>query len=470
MVASHNSPHIPTIHCVADANTIVYTISFCTGTLMRLNVNNRWVSSKEEDSAEFVEYHTVLSPCASIVPFPERINPVRMGLSNIYLQQAVCKPYCDYMPGMRIVPYYEEGCIGIQDYMLNRLVNNPGDTTSMPGLNLFAVFVNMQLTYEDAMVLSRTASLLFKYRVIVTRIISTASENIPKPQDIIKPYEREWWQCHFTGTVVSVTQRNVDDMVVLIESECYPVNGDKFTTLHGQKGVITIINDEDMPHVNNRAAQIVIGSSSVLKRETISQLLEAACSQYALDHMDNSVCHSWSAIQDHYKTSRTHGIRYVTDILRTYEAEVFFDGHTITRRIQPMHGNIIGTGPVRANYGTIRVMQSCFLASYRSSGTARMASSRSKTSAKPASQGGSKILGEMEVTQLVGSGLSHCLQELSDRSDVHVVTMCSACNLLLDICVCDPILKRPTRIALPLETIKFIYASRVALDLNVLLF
>ena len=47
-------------------------------------------------------------------------------------------------------------------------------------------------------------------------------------------------------------------MVIVIESECYLVNGDKFTTLHGEKGVVTILNDRDMPRTHNKAAQIVI--------------------------------------------------------------------------------------------------------------------------------------------------------------------------------------------------------------------
>ena len=141
--------------------------------------------------------------------------------------------------------------------------------------------------------------------------------------------------------------------------------------------------------------------------------------------MDRNTCYSWGSIQHHYKDSRVRrGVR-ITDVLNTYEGVVHFDGLDVTCRVYPMVGNIIGTDSVRANYGTIRVMQSCFLASHRSSGTARIASKSTKSCASSASKGGSKVLGEMEVTQLVGSGLSHCLQELSDRSDVHVVSVCT---------------------------------------------
>ena len=89
---------------------------------------------------------------------------------------------------------------------------------------------------------------------------------------------------------------------------------------------------------------------------------------------------------------------------------------------------------VRANYGIIRVMQSCFLSSFKMSATADVAGGTRRVASRHSSIGGSKGLGEMEVTQMIASGLSHTLCELSDRSDVHIVEVCTRCKRLVGLC------------------------------------
>lgn len=111
-------------------------------------------------------------------------------------------------------------------------------------------------------------------------------------------------------------------------------------------------------------------------------------------------------------------------------------------------------------------MQSCFLAGHRMSTTASMSSVNTKKMNTSSSTGGSKSLGEMEVTQLQASGLSHCMTELSDRSDIHVVQVCSCCRLLADMCACERQQRILEDMAMPLDAIKYIYASRVALKLD----
>lgn len=72
-------------------------------------------------------------------------------------------------------------------------------------------------------------------------------------------------------------------IAVYVEFLGSPVNRDKFTTLHGQKGVVTILPDEEMPMIRNKHAELVIGSSVIIKRGTASQLIEAACGVYFID-------------------------------------------------------------------------------------------------------------------------------------------------------------------------------------------
>ena len=64
------------------------------------------------------------------------------------------------------------------------------------------------------------------------------------------------------------------------------VNGDNFTTLRSQKGVITILPDSQISIVKSRHAELVIGMPSIIKRSTASQLtevIEATCFAFKVD-------------------------------------------------------------------------------------------------------------------------------------------------------------------------------------------
>jgi len=461
---SYLGPHVPTLQ--KTSNDMRYTISFCTGALMRMISDGKWISTKQ-DSNDDLQYHNVLSPCASLTPFPSNINATRLGLSNIYLQQAVCEPYSDYIAGMKLMPRYSEASVLMPDFMpsVDHIID--AGRSSMPGLNLRAVFMNMQQTYEDGIVMSRSASQRFNYEAEVRRTVNASDRNIPDVGATIDPWSYNWWQCHFAGVIKTVEQIDPDRTLLVITCDCHPVNGDKFTTLHGQKGVITILADHNMPYVNGNPAEIVIGSSSILKRGTVSQLLEAAYAQYAIDHMDAGLHLTYNDAFVHYSTSTRTQNCSLTRVLQLYEADIVINEHPVARKVHRVGSNISEKRNVRANYGTIRVMQSCFLASHRVSATSSMSSRFVKKMNTSSSSGGSKSLGEMEVTQLIASGLSHCITELSDRSDVHLVDVCTHCRLLDDICDCEHKGNSLDKMLLPLDAIKYAYASRIALNMNI---
>ena len=90
-----------------------------------------------------------------------------------------------------------------------------------------------------------------------------------------------------------------------------------------------------------------------------------------------------------------------------------------------------------ANYGTIRVMQSVFMASTKMSFTSKMAGKYTMVPSKKSSYGGSKNLGEMEIMQLDASGMKYVLQEFIDRSDMAVIDIiCCSCNHIKMVCDC----------------------------------
>ena len=72
----------------------------------------------------------------------------------------------------------------------------------------------------------------------------------------------------------------------------------------------------------------------------------------------------------------------------------------------------------------------------------------------------------MEVTQLMAPGLTHCIDELSNRSYIHVVDACKRCRLVRDTCKCTDKDAVTEQVALPLDATKHACASRIALDMD----
>ena len=63
------------------------------------------------------------------------------------------------------------------------------------------VFMNMQLTYEDVMVMSWSGSKQFGYTADVNHILNAYTKNLHNVGSIVQPFEYNWWQCHFDGAV-----------------------------------------------------------------------------------------------------------------------------------------------------------------------------------------------------------------------------------------------------------------------------
>jgi DNA-directed RNA polymerase beta subunit len=339
----------------------------------------------------------------------------------------------------------------------------------IPGLNLFAIFVNLELTYEDGMVLSRSAAARFKYSATVSVYLSPVTDTIPMLGDVVDPFSANWWQNHFHGTVAHKSAGPEGSVRVVLECQCLPVNGDKFTTLHGQKGVVTILDDAQMPSLRGQSADIVIGSSSIVKRETISQLLEAACGMYVHTHLCTAHSYYIDTVLSSYSTEFNLRGDVCSSILALFEDEIVISGHKPRRRVTSADGATVISKCVRANYGYIRVMQSCFLASCRMSCTSRSAGLYNLTPSSRSAHGGSKSLGEMECMQLVASGMSACVQEFVNRSNMCIVDVCRRCRLLLILCTCTSEQQRVVgvdQIKLPYTSVMSITASKVGFGAN----
>lgn len=87
-----------------------------------------------------------------------------------------------------------------------------------------------------------------------------------------------WWPIPTPGTGVSIADIGNNRVKVVLERTCHDVTGDKFCTPHGQKGVVTVVPAEKMVSIGGVSAEFVMGTTTVMKRSTPGQIIEAAAS------------------------------------------------------------------------------------------------------------------------------------------------------------------------------------------------
>jgi hypothetical protein len=310
----------------------------------------------------------------------------------------------------------------------------------LPGLNLRVLFCNTGLTYEDGMVLSNSAALRFQYTAEHSITLSLFQTRGMFIDGTVQAGSQPWWQFPYDGVITTLEPTRLGKVRLVLTVKALPCNGDKFTTYHGQKGVVTIVDDELMPVVEGKAVEIIIGSSSVVKRGTPSQLLEAALSQYVLDNMltvDKPYTQTQALIHAarEFKSSDTR--KLCEKLMSHYCCKLFVQQTEIKRRGYTRNSMIPHMETVMCNYGTIRVMQSVFTASSRLSYTSVPSSSGSKRIQGGQRTGGGNTLGEMEFMQLEASGLGACMQEFVNRSDMCIVDVCICCNKISMLCTCS---------------------------------
>lgn len=204
---------------------------------------------------------------------------------------------------------------------------------------------------------------------------------------------------------------------IKVRSEMQPEIGDKFSSRHGQKGVVgAVIPEEDMPFtIDGIKPDLLLNPHSIPSRMTIGHLLEmlagksgsANCS-YVDGTPFNSVPRS-----ELEKVLRSHG-------LRSDGKEVFYNGITGER----IEGEIF-TGVVayrRLFHMVAHKMQA------RSRGPVQILT-RQPTEGKE-KEGGLRF-GEMEGETLVGHGAAMLLQEkFIEDSDKTVELVCEKCGTI----------------------------------------
>lgn len=411
----HSEYNRVTFHVYNDARDVV--VSYNTGALMKFvccvgYVDNvmfsqgleRWVAvgTEPEVLSVVLAKPKLFCTLSSLTPFQHHNPPARAALSSHYILQAVSPPYSTVNYHMR--PMYSEPPIVVTEECMEAF----GDVAMVPGLNVLTVYLSTDLSYEDPFLMS--ASCARRFRCEVESVVPITDEEYPKYPEgtTIEPCSAPWWPIPVQGKVHGFKVTSTGERRMRIRRDTYAVTGDKFATWHGQKGVVTVMPDHTMPLLpDGRTAELVMGSTTLIKRGTMGQLMES--------YVQN-VVGGGPVISDHMSVVRAE--------MKTV---------TVRDRIPSCHDE---GRDVEAHYGMIRLLQSCHMTFDRHQFTRYKTTAFSKGPRAGRSTGGDVHLGEMEIQQMVGNGLTKCLEELHIKGNMSVVEVCSGCGCILMLCDC----------------------------------
>ena len=160
-------------------------MSVATGTVMRISEddNPRWMDNMALSQPPR-SYISAVSELTRLIQFLSHINPTRAGLLCTHMTQLVCTPDCTYDPIRVVVPLYH-------DPLLMAPTNYEARETKLLscvlGLNLLTVFCNMDLTFEDDIMILVSAASKFKY--FCSRVVVLPNGfRIPQIGDEIDPF------------------------------------------------------------------------------------------------------------------------------------------------------------------------------------------------------------------------------------------------------------------------------------------
>jgi DNA-directed RNA polymerase beta subunit len=253
-----------------------------------------------------------------------------------------------------------------------------------------------------------------------------------------------------------VNVKGVRDERVTIEvkRECCAAEGDKFCSPHGQKGVISVLPDDEMPVMIDRRefkVDVVIGYCSMVTRGTYSQWLEALLGQKCIDDGED---YYWD---DEFTEEQ------LAALMKTYESRVYLNGRVLYKRED---GRDVA---IKVSFGNIRLIQTPFMTYENYAFTRTLQSSTSKRVSSGRVNGGSSTLGEMELEQLLAVGLPGVMQEFRLRGDMITVDICRVCNCILMICPCES--RGPTaKCNISFSAVKYICAVRSLSGMEVRLY
>lgn len=387
----------------------------------------------------------------SLHPYISSDRAPRPLMSSVQLPQAACLPWC---PGTAAVsPCYSfDPLVTTPMYRAVMSCASTGEAdvaSTLPGENALVLYLNMPLTFEDAIMVSR--------RYVDNGGFSTISmalyDNLQKGE-YVSPVGvplcsklSPWWKspcpshCKHTtewlesasriygvgrtptSRVVSRSDAPSGDISVKVRTYQQLQQGDKLSTVHGQKGVAVMINYEDMPVAYTSCGAIVpdvvVAMSSITTRQTNGQMYESA---HALNVVRDggpvpAVVHNGNRFTDFEDVS----------VRRGATGKLFM---TAVRN----DANATELALTKATIGMVRMFNQTQMSRERHHVSHLSMSKYTLRTPTGRAKGGAVAWGEMEVQAMSSQGSQYSEAELLERGDRIVVPACPTCKRLAVFC------------------------------------
>lgn len=451
--------------CTLDINTEtkVALLSISSGVLLRRDLNGSVYSSTAlyadvwpnerfnvllptEDSTDALRFY--FSGFFQLIPYICFNRPPRTVMSSVQSQQAVAIPYGAGTSS--IAPTHVSKPL-VSTELIEEVMNDEsaGISDFMPGEDLMIAYANFNDTYEDSVILSEGSAArgLFSYMAYSSYVVGS-HEKVPEVGNYVNMTDNPWWKTYSRrdvripsesgtlikipknatafiagsdgrGKVVSRSITQTGDIAVKVLRFSTPVTGDKLASGHGQKGVLKLWKDEDMPwgvdeNGNRICFDMVMSMASITNRLTNGHYYEIVTGAKAASEGRRLVIGPTEYCSEHTET-------------------VLYDGKTGQML---MRGSGDDEIPCLASWGICRIWQMSQLSWDKQHYTHNTAGKFSITTPVGRSGGGGVKFGEMETHAVAASGLTEVSREIKRRIDTIDINICATCESVLQVCVC----------------------------------
>jgi hypothetical protein len=392
-------------------------------------------------------HRACLSEHYDYIPFVEFDAAIRTSIASAQIPQAVCLPWC---PATAMVsPIYTFHPIVTTKSYSRIMIEQEKEfdiASYMAGENLCVLYHNLDLTYEDSIVISKRYVQNGGFCTIaICRYLLPASDYVPPEGSMLCAILCKWWKspcqayCRHTkeyietttavDTSSSPTGRIVSKVILKSGEQSVKVRsfeefqpGNKLSTGHGQKGVDSVLMDyEDMPICYTKDGRriipdILVAVQSIISRQTVGQVYETGAGMEAVRASLKTV------IAEVDKASS------LGDEVRVMDGRTGQWCKTVMTPKDGLDHPVLRSS--KATLGYVRLMNQSQMTRERHFTSHRSVGPNTLRTPTRRSKGGALRFGEMEVQAAVASGLAMCAEEIRNRGDTTLVLVCLDCQRL----------------------------------------
>lgn len=440
----------------------VCVICIASGVLTKKCTNGVWADNSSSHLSDLLQFslkphiatsgqdfhRSCLSDHYSYIPFVEHNAAVRTSISSAQITQAVCMPYCPATAAVSPCHVFKP-IVTTRAYrrIMIKQEEELDLASYLPGENVCILYHNLQLNFEDAVLVSKRYVENGGFSTMSTcRYLLPSTDYVPPAGSKVCARLCKWWKsgcqrgCKHTaeyletsrsfspfgcptGTMVSRAVTKTGEQSIKVRSYASYQAGDKISTGHGQKGVgAKVVDYCDMPMCTSRDGtvtipDVVMAVGSIVSRQTVGQIYESGASIERLrDPTKNMVIEA--------------------DEIGPLGEEVTVACGMTGRRFRTVvanpgsHGSGEYLKPSFATLGFVRMFNQSQMTRERHFTSHRSMTKHTLRTPTKRSRGGALREGEMEIQATVAAGLVNCAEELRKRGDEVIVHVCRRCQRL----------------------------------------